>query len=345
MVHEPRRYSQLASVPKADFFGVLGQGMDAVASHVETLVGAGKRSGNAGDSLAAEILLVIAREEAGKFLVLLDAARIPQRAQARMAKQLKRAGDHLAKSLYFEMADLRPATLSEVEHCLDEARRSHYLDGPNYADWTFRNRALADREDLMYVDYQETDEGFIWHQPYVSQSESPHVSQVFQLVADMRAAGFCDPTGLKVINRIWRDIVPTNGSDGSQDTHWEDIASRNACTLDQILAVGVAEEIGAGARRRIVNTWTFPMHSLKLTRINVTRSSIDKEQRRRMRAALWDESDYSDIAAEQWEDGPADIARDMLGDFSGDEVDHQAEMSRARAEGIAEERLRFINEE
>ena len=34
----------------------------------------------------------------------------------------------------------------------------------------------------------------------------------------------------------------------------------------------------------------------------------------------------------------------MLGDFSDDEVDYQAEMSRARAEFIAEERLRFINE-
>ena len=76
-MHSPRRYDQLASVPKAGFFGVLGQGMDAIASHVETLVGAAERSSNAGDSLAAEILLAIAREEAGKFLILLDAARIP----------------------------------------------------------------------------------------------------------------------------------------------------------------------------------------------------------------------------------------------------------------------------
>ena len=34
-----------------------------------------------------------------------------------------------------------------------------------------------------------------------------------------------------------------------------------------------------------------------------------------MRAALWDASDYADIAAEQWENGPADEARDMLSDF------------------------------
>ena len=266
MVHEPRRYGQLASVPKAHFFGVLGQGMDAVASHVETLVGAAERSHNAEDRLAAEILMAIAREEAGKFLILLDAARIAQSSQSRMAKQLKRAGDHLAKILYFEMTDLRPATLSEVEQCLDEERRSDYFDGPNGARWTFRNRALADREDLMYVDYQETDEGFIWHQPSVIQSEFLHVAPVFQLVADMRSAGFCDPTGLEVINRIWRDVVPTNGSEGSQDTPWEDIESRNVYTLDQIHAKGVAGELGVSALSRIVNTWTFPMHSLDLTR-------------------------------------------------------------------------------
>ena len=287
-MHRPRRYDRLASVPKADFFRVLAEGMDAIASHLETLVGAAERSYDAGDSLAAEILMAIAREEAGKFLILLDAARIPQNAQARMTKQLKRARDHLAKSLYFEMTDLRPATLSEVEDYLALARRSHYLDGPNDADWIFRNRALADREDVMYVDYQETDEGFIWHQPSVSQfSTTMYVSQVFQFVAEMRAAGFCDPAGLEVVNRVWKDVVATSGSDGSQDTPWYDIASRNVHTLEEILATGVAIEIGDGARRRIVNTWTFPMHSLDLSLIDVTKS-VGDEQARRIRAAVWD---------------------------------------------------------
>ena len=101
-----------------------------------------------------------------------------------------------ATPLYVEVADLRTATLSAVERYLAEARRSHYLDGPNDADWIFRNQALADREDVMYVDYQETDEGFRWHRPSVSQFGSGHyVPQVFQLVAAMRAAGLCHPPG------------------------------------------------------------------------------------------------------------------------------------------------------
>ena len=64
-----------------------------------------------------------------------------------------------------------------------------------------------------------------------------------------------------------------------------------------------------------------------------------------MRAALWDASDFADIAAEQWENGPADLARDMLSGFSGEEVDVEVEMRRARDEFIAEERLRFIRDE
>ena len=72
---------------------------------------------------------------------------------------------------------------------------------------------------------------------------------------------------------------------------------------------------------------------------------VDDELRRRMRANLWDANDYADIAAEQWENGPADTVRDMLIDFSDDGVDFRAEMSRAKAAFIAEERLRFINEE
>ena len=108
-MHRPRRYDQLASVPKPEFFGVLGEGMDAIASHVKTLVAAANRSYDARDSLAAEILMTIAREEVGKFLILLDAARIPQNDQTRMTSQLKRAGNHLAKSLYFEMTRSVPS--------------------------------------------------------------------------------------------------------------------------------------------------------------------------------------------------------------------------------------------
>ena len=80
----------------------------------------------------------------------------------------------------------------------------------------------------MYVDYQETDEGFIWRQPSVSKfGTGLYVREVFRLVADMRSAGFCNPAGLEIINQVWRDAVPTNGSDGSEDTHWVDIKSRN----------------------------------------------------------------------------------------------------------------------
>lgn len=85
------------------------------------------------------------------------------------------------------------------------------------------------------------------------------------------------------------------------------------------------------------------MHSLDLKLIDATKS-VGDDRRRMMRADLWDAGDYADTAAELWRDGPADMVRDMLGDFSDDGVDYQAEMSRARAEFIAEERLRFINE-
>lgn len=344
-MHRPRQFHQLGNVSKAEFFVVLGQGMHAVASHVETLVGAAVRSDDAGDSVAAEILIAVAREEAGKFLVLLDAARIPYNEKDRMTKQLKLAGNHLAKSLYVETADVCAATLSGVERYLAEARRTHYLDGPNGADWIFRTRALADREDAMYVDYQQTDEGCHWHQPSVSPFGTRlYVSQVCHLVADMHAAGFCDPAGLEVVNRVWKDVVPTNGSGGSDDTHWQDIKRRNAHTLERLLAAGVVAEIEKAASHRIVNRWTFPLHSLELTPIPAEKSGVD-EQRRLMRAALWDAGDYADIAAEQWENGPADLARDMLSGFSHEEIDVQAEMRRARNEFIAEERLRFIDDE
>ena len=82
---------------------------------------------------------------------------------------------------------------------------------------------------------------------------------------------------------------------------------------------------------------------MDLTLIDTTKS-VEDEQRRLMRANLWDANGYADIAAEQWEDGPADIAHDMLRDLSEERIGFHAEMRQAKAEFIAEERLRFIED-
>lgn len=342
-MHRPRQYAHIANAPKSEFFALVAEGMTAVADHTATLVASASRCLDAGDNLAGDILASVAREEAGKFLILLDAARIESRDQQARSSQLKRAGDHLAKSLYFEMSDLSPATLSEVERYFSEARKTHYLDGPNDMDWVFRNRALADREDAMYVDYQETDEGYVWHKP-VARGAGWGVrgQQVFDLINALVAAGFADESGLKIVNGIWSGVVPTNGQDGSRDTHWSEIEARNCGTIEALRAGGV--DIDARTASLIADRWTFPLHAVELSKVD-TAKSIDEEKRRAERAALWDAADYGDIVADLWEDGPADLARDALDAVPDDVLDRRAEMARMKAEYIREERQRFIESE
>lgn len=340
-VHRPRQYVQIANAPKSKFFGLLAEGMSALAEHLSTLVSSAERCYESGDALAGDIVVSIAKEEAGKFLILLDAARIEAQDQSTRSSQLKRAGDHLAKSLYFEMSDLKPATLSEVERYFADARKTHYLDGPNDIDWVFRNRSLADREDAMYVDYQETDDGLLWHKPEATDLRwGVRGQRVFDLVSALAASGFADEAGLTLVHRTWSGFVPSDGVDNRPDTHWSEVQKLNRATVSSLRSSGFA--IGSAAESLIVDAWTFPLHGVDLTRVD-TSKTIEDEKRRAERALLWDEAGYGDIAAEAWDNGASDLARDMLDAVPADELDYNVEMARMRADYVREERQRFID--
>ena len=348
-LHKARQYQQLANAPKADFFGLVAEGLTGLAEHIAALVTSAERCYENGDELAGDILVAIAREEAGKFLILLDATRIEWKEQASRSSQLKRASDHLAKSLYFEMSDLNPATLSEVERYFAHARKSHFLDGPNGCDWIFRNQSLAEREDAMYVDYQETDEGLVWRKPAARAGGWLRGQRVFDLVRALAASGFASEDGLKVVHELWSGFIPCNSEardDGDLvvepvDTHWSEIEQRNCHTIDHLRSSGI--EVDPTSEAQIIDRWTFPLHGVDLSRID-TGKTIDEEKQRAERAELWDLAGYADLVAEQWENGPADSARDTLDAVaSPDELDYEAELAEMKAEYINDERERFID--
>jgi hypothetical protein len=89
---------------------------------------------------------VIAEEEAGKFLILLDAVRCGRKRQKVFAEQLERSHDRLAKGLYVATVSIRPAISAELLSYLEGLRVQLYLDGPNDVDWIFRNEVLSGRE-------------------------------------------------------------------------------------------------------------------------------------------------------------------------------------------------------
>ena len=88
---------------------------------------------------AAAAIRAISDDEAGKYLILLDAVRSTLKDQSLLQAQLRRCGDHLAKGIYQRAVSISPGTFGELCGYIEGLRVSHYLDGPNDVDWVFAN--------------------------------------------------------------------------------------------------------------------------------------------------------------------------------------------------------------
>src|SRR5688572_7225477 len=106
MYWQPRRFQRLADYPDDKLFSELETGLALVAHNTLRLADAASRLMEQGQGRPAKILASHATDEAGKFLILMDAARCPR---AQLQAQLKRAKDHLSRLLYAETVRLFPA--------------------------------------------------------------------------------------------------------------------------------------------------------------------------------------------------------------------------------------------
>src|SRR6266550_9060606 len=152
-----RQFRQLAGMSFKQRLPLLVRGLDAVAANVRRLAGERETCAEAGAHQAAELLRNVAREEAGKFLVLIDTCRAPVGDDATISRQFDRAGNHLAKLIYAQIADYSIASQPELLRAIDLHRQALYLDGPNDFDWIFPNELLAEREGALYVDLVESE--------------------------------------------------------------------------------------------------------------------------------------------------------------------------------------------
>jgi len=161
----PRAFTKLASYREPKLLVALAEGMSLIAEHVVALdTTAGQQTGPHA-ARATSAIRAISDEEAGKYLVLLDVARCAREKAAKKADQLRRCRDDVVKGIYARMADMRPATYEELIGYVELLRPNHCLDGPSGMDWIFRNEIEAEREDHLYVDFVETDDGDGWLSP------------------------------------------------------------------------------------------------------------------------------------------------------------------------------------
>jgi AbiV family abortive infection protein len=266
----------LSQLGESDFFATVAQGLSIILNNARSFNKDSEKLGRESSFHGARVLRHICEEELTKFAILLDAVRCPCRPADRFTKQLDRFNSHLAKGLYNWAYHARPATLGQLQEYLDSKRVEYYLDGPNNVDWIFRNDIEHHREELLYVDYIEADEGHSWQDPcrYAHLSgaigTAPHILEICE---KLEACGTSTTDGLRAVADIWREISL------HPNLSWHELRKINDQTLKELEKRGVLTEQPEATYSTIVNEWQFPMYDLSLTKIPVDKETLREQQR------------------------------------------------------------------
>lgn len=250
--------------------GLLVENVDTLGGDVEALSAAGRRR-------AVWIVANHADEEAAKVLILIDLVRMDQRHSEAVSRQIGRFYNHLARRIYAELSQMSPADFAEVRRIVESMRPSHFLDGPNDVDWIFPNRLMADREERLYVDFVDEEEGGRWITP-ASDDEirfGGPSSLVRDLVGALHRLGTTTEEGLGIVAEAWRDL------EIDDTTHWQMVFGINCEVVEKLQERGLAAgELTQEDVELVARSWTFPLAQLEMSQIRVARSEVEAEQER-----------------------------------------------------------------
>ncbi|MGE3336012.1 MAG: AbiV family abortive infection protein [Rhodospirillaceae bacterium] len=267
--------ADLSQLNDEAFLTACAEGLSLIHKNVSRLWTGARALHESGQVQASRVLKVLAEEEAGKFLILLDAVRCPRTPSDRFATHLKRFTCHIAKGLYARAVSMRPDTPARLQHYLDNYRDQFYLDGPNDVDWIFPNQIEWDRNGLLYVNYVAHDDGARWEDPCAFEDLATFqpISEAVQLVSDLAAVGFASPAALQVVADDWRPFEP------GPETHWSEMPHRNHRTLEQMNTRSILIEAPQDTYGRIQTQWPFPMWGLDLSLRKVDLEDLRTRQR------------------------------------------------------------------
>ncbi|GKS65366.1 hypothetical protein YTPLAS72_26700 [Nitrospira sp.] len=282
----PRAIKELAKLGNPAFFKEIAVGLELIIANARRLYSSATSLAQSKHFHGAHVLEALSKEEAAKYLILLDAIRCPRSPSGQLVKQLDRFANHLAKGLYVEAAWMRPATLGELQRYLDAYRETLYLDGPNDVDWIFRNQIERRREETLYVDLVEYDDGTLsWVDPklyYESTLDdyTPREDGVLLIAGLLHDSGVSTSDALAVIAEVWRPMAMQSAMKRQEIQHL------NHRTLDCLRSKGLLREPTASDYEMIIDRWQFPLYTLDLRPIKVSVESLREKQ------SLWNPGYY-----------------------------------------------------
>jgi AbiV family abortive infection protein len=279
----PRRLSTIVQMPEHRRDAALADGLELLAEHVVTLEADASSLAATRRHRSAAVLRCFAEEEAAKVLILLDLARAGWRDQAAVRLCLSYFYSHVSRGLYVQAYDGVPADLAEVRRYVDHLRQQFYLDGPMNADSIFGNEVLARREERLYVDYIEDEDGSRrWTGPAdrAAMFDEPFKypappSTVIPLVDAMSRIGLLTEEGIAATRRVWNGVIADDGM------HWLDLRPLSVAILDELAGHGrTYTDADRAALSYVVDNWIFPLNGLDLTIAKVDRADLERERER-----------------------------------------------------------------
>ena len=260
-----RAVGDLANFPDDHLFKEVSKGIPQIVQNATSLDETAHRLYQEKEYRASEIIRGFAEEEAAKVLILIDFVR------CRRIRQKRRAETWMFKELR-ELAEM--------------CSRPYYLDGPNWVDWIFPNDIVAERENILYVDYvQDTiDEAgdYFWRirdVPPLGPREY-EASDCVKLSHALSEAGANSAGGLAVIADIWRGVEPEAETDRRQ------LQGLIADTLGQLAQCGHGLRDGS-VSSLIISSWSFPLWPLPIEDLGRSPDYLKQLREERRRTVEW----------------------------------------------------------
>ncbi len=274
-----RQFQQLAGLPKTLRSELVVEGLLAIEANIAAISGEMDACNKTDSFRAARMLYNIAREEAGKFLVLIDVYRSPDSHQALRSRQFRRAGDHLSKLVYAQIADYSIASQNELLSAVSSHRQQLYLDGPNDYDFIYKNQLLMERENAFYVDLVDFEGELKWWLPY--DLEFHHLAPTsVRLVHALVASGFASTAGLEALSVAWA------GFDPHENTHCAAWHARTAEALSRLPEREHDDEQCHVASWLVKDRWPMPMVEFDVEEVNVETETLITEREARYEAEM-----------------------------------------------------------
>ena len=221
------------------------------------------------------VLEAFAREEAAKYLILLDALRCPL---PLFASQLQKFNEHLANGIYSKTCDWRPDSYRCLREYVDSELDQFYLDGPNGIEWIFRNDIISSREECIYVDYVAYDsDNHEWITPRAKDRYSdlfPHlvVPGVIRVIQALRSTGIEKAEALKIYAEYWRNFS------FDDSTHHHEFRQAFIEFIKLLDNAGLLENVQEKEISILLEQYPYPLYREAMKENKVSTESLKERQ-------------------------------------------------------------------